>query len=151
MNLEDTGGSKISATAVGHLAISTPAEFDRATWDCSQHHEVITAVATIKAYEEENLIENAAKMGTVLTQRLAQIKSDYKLIGDVRNSGLFGCIELVQDRETKELIPAVLQDKIKPMLMAKGLSTLVKGHIILVAPPLIISEDELHTGLDLFD
>lgn len=43
MNLEDTGGSKISDTAVIHLALSTPAEFDRASWDCSQHHEVITA------------------------------------------------------------------------------------------------------------
>jgi len=43
MNIEDTGGSKISDTAVVHLALSTPAEFDRATWDCSQHHSVITA------------------------------------------------------------------------------------------------------------
>ena len=37
------------------------------------------------------------------------------------------------------------------MLMAKGLSTLVKGHIIFIGPPLIISEDELHAGLDLIE
>lgn len=43
MNIEDTGGSKISDTAVVHLALSTPAEYDRATWDCSQHHSVTTA------------------------------------------------------------------------------------------------------------
>ena len=44
MNLEDTGGSQISDTAVVHWALSTPAEFDRATWDCSQHHSIITAI-----------------------------------------------------------------------------------------------------------
>ena len=43
MNIEDTGGSAISDTAVIHLALSTPPEFDRATWDCSQHHSVLTA------------------------------------------------------------------------------------------------------------
>ena len=43
MNVEDTGGSAISDTAVIHLALSTPVAFDRASWDCSQHHEVLTA------------------------------------------------------------------------------------------------------------
>ncbi len=43
MNIEDTGGSKIADTAAVHLALATPIEFDRATWDCSQHHTVITA------------------------------------------------------------------------------------------------------------
>lgn len=43
MNIEDTGGSAIADTAAVHLALSTPVEFDRATWDCSQHHSVITA------------------------------------------------------------------------------------------------------------
>ena len=43
MNIEDTGGSKIADTAAVHLAFSTPAEFDRATWDSSQHHSVVTA------------------------------------------------------------------------------------------------------------
>lgn len=43
MNIEDTGGSAIADTAAIHLALATPAEFDRATWDCSQHHSVITA------------------------------------------------------------------------------------------------------------
>jgi len=51
MNIEDTGGSKISDTAVVHLALSTPVEFDRATWDCSQHHSVITAEG---GYTKEN-------------------------------------------------------------------------------------------------
>lgn len=51
MNIEDTGGSAISDTAVIHLALATPAEFDRATWDCSQHHSVLTATG---GYTKEN-------------------------------------------------------------------------------------------------
>ncbi len=43
INVEDTGGSAISDTAVIHLALATPVEFDRASWDCSQHHSVLTA------------------------------------------------------------------------------------------------------------
>lgn len=43
MNIEDTGGSAIADTVAVHLALATPAEFDRATWDCSQHHAVLTA------------------------------------------------------------------------------------------------------------
>ena len=51
MNIEDTGGSAIADTAAVHLAMATPAEFDRATWDRSQHHSVVTATG---GYTKEN-------------------------------------------------------------------------------------------------
>ncbi len=110
-----------------------------------------TAAACIKVYHEENLIENAAKMGAIVDARFAKMKADHAIIGDVRNIGLFGCIELVSDRNAKTPIAAELQAKLKPMLMARGLSTLVKGHIIFVGPPLIITEDLLHEGLDIIE
>ncbi|MEM7118630.1 MAG: aminotransferase class III-fold pyridoxal phosphate-dependent enzyme, partial [Chloroflexota bacterium] len=110
-----------------------------------------TAVATINTYREENLIENAAKMGNIVNERLAKMKAEHPMIGDVRNTGLFGCIELVKDRETREPIDIELQNKVKPMLMARGLSTLVKGYIIFVGPPLIVSEAEIHMGLDIIE
>ncbi|MEM9774765.1 MAG: aspartate aminotransferase family protein, partial [Chloroflexota bacterium] len=78
-------------------------------------------------------------------------QAKYELIGDARNSGLFGCFELVKDRQTKEPIPAEMHAPIKGKLMAKRLSTLVKEHIIFVGPPLIISEEELHAGLDIIE
>ncbi|CAN8064148.1 unnamed protein product [Agarophyton chilense] len=43
LNIEDTGGSQISDTAAVHLAMATPLPYHRATWDCSQMHEVVTA------------------------------------------------------------------------------------------------------------
>ena len=104
--------------------------------------------AAINTYREENLIENSARLGRVMLARLEAMKANQPMIGDVRGCGLYGCIELVKNRVTKEPIDARLQEKIKPMLMARGLSTLVKGHIIFVGPPLIITEEELQAGLN---
>ncbi|MEM7335838.1 MAG: aminotransferase class III-fold pyridoxal phosphate-dependent enzyme [Chloroflexota bacterium] len=110
-----------------------------------------TAVAAINVYHEENLVENSAKLGKVMLARMEEIKAKYDIVGDVRGSGLYGCIELVKDRQTKEPIDADLQNKIKPMLMSRGLSTLVKGHIIFTGPPLIINEAQLLEGLDIIE
>ncbi len=110
-----------------------------------------TAVAAINVYHEENLIENSANLGKVMLARLQEMKEKHTIIGDVRGSGLYGCIELVKDRNSKEPIDVTLQNKIKPMLMSRGLSTLVKGHIIFTGPPLIINEDQLIEGLDIIE
>ena len=110
-----------------------------------------TAVAAIETYKEEGLVENSAALGEVLAARFAKMSAAHPMIGDARNVGLFGCIELVGDRQTKEPISAELQAGIKSTLMKKGLSTLVKGHIIFVGPPLIISEEELMQGLDIIE
>lgn len=106
-----------------------------------------TAVAAIQTYHEENLVENAAAMGKVIKERMAKMHTDHPLIGDARISGLFGAIELVKDRKTKEPLDA----PIKAMLMERGLSTLVKGHIIFVGPPLIVTEEQVHDGMDIIE
>ena len=110
-----------------------------------------TAVATINVYHEENLIENSATLGKVMLSRLEEMKSKYDIIGDVRGSGLYGCVELVKDHQTKAPIDIEIQNKIKPMLMSRGLSTLVKGHIIFSGPPLIINEAQLLEGLGIIE
>jgi len=110
-----------------------------------------TAKATLEVYQQDNLIENSASLGELLNTRLEEIKTKYNIVGDVRSKGLYGSIELVNDRESKEPLTASIASTIKSRLMEKGLSTLVKGHIILVAPPLIISETELQEGLDIIE
>ncbi len=52
--------------------------------------------------EEEQLVANAKKMGAVLSSMLASMKSKHPSVGDVRSIGLFGAIELVKNRRTKE-------------------------------------------------
>ena len=60
------------------------------------------ANAVLDVIEEENLRENATKVGDYLLNSLEKFKEDYELIGDVRGAGLFIGVELVDDRRTKK-------------------------------------------------
>ena len=56
----------------------------------------------LKIYEDDNLIENAAAMGKYIDSRMEELKKKHPSIGDWRNTGLLGCIELVKNKATKE-------------------------------------------------
>ena len=60
------------------------------------------ALETLKIYEDDNLIENAITMGKYVDSRIEELKKKHPSIGDWRNQGLLGCIELVKNRKTKE-------------------------------------------------
>ncbi|HSJ58014.1 MAG TPA: aminotransferase class III-fold pyridoxal phosphate-dependent enzyme [Anaerolineae bacterium] len=105
-------------------------------------------VATLAVYEEEGLIENAARLGQILGQCLEEIKARHPSVGDVRYIGLFSAIELVKNRETKEPMPSAI---LSQALRERGLSTLLLGNLVTVSPPLCITEEELRAGLDIID
>ncbi len=109
------------------------------------------AVATLKIYTEENLIENSKQVGAVLGEGLEEIKLKHAIVGDVRYIGLFSVIELVKDRETKEALQAGLMNEIKSHLLADGLTTFVNKNMIFICPPLCINQEELLTGLQIID
>src|SRR6185312_309188 len=79
---------------------------DRVLWlglTYSAHPVACAAgVEVLKIYEDEGLIENAARMGRYLDERAEQLLMKHPCIGDYRNTGLLGCLELVKDRRTKE-------------------------------------------------
>jgi taurine--2-oxoglutarate transaminase len=108
------------------------------------------ALENIKIIESENLVANAAAKGHYLEQKMEALKRKHPSIGDFRNTGLLGCIELVKNRETKEqLIPwnakgedAKISGEITRKLMELGMFTFVKWNFIFLAPPLIITEDQ---------
>lgn len=113
------------------------------------------ALEVIKIYEDENLLENAQKMGKYLESRIEQLKSVHPCIGDFRNTGLLGCLELVKDRRTKEPFApfnaspsemATMQ-KIAAKLKALGMYTFVRWSYIFIAPPLCITEAQIDEGL----
>jgi taurine--2-oxoglutarate transaminase len=108
-------------------------------------------VATINAYKEERIIEHARELGVYLGQALEGLKKEHVSIGDVRYIGLFTIIELVKDRVTREPMPTDVMNNIRTALVEKNLSTFVPGHLIFVTPPLIITRDELDTGLSIID
>ena len=102
------------------------------------------ALANLKIMEEENLVENSAKMGQYLFDRL-QVLYRHPFVGDIRGGkGLFAGIELVKDRETKEHFPASLGvgDKVTDLLNTHGLVTRA-DNVIPILPPLITTSDDV--------
>ncbi len=118
-----------------------------------------TAHATLEVYKEENLVENSRRLGDILSSELSQMQERHPCIGDVRCLGLFGCIELVKNRKTKEpLVPynakgkkAQASKEITKRLMKKGVYTPMRWMFLSISPPLSISEDELRQGLAVID
>jgi taurine--2-oxoglutarate transaminase len=121
-----------------------------------------TALSLIPIYEEDNLIENSAEMGEYLLQRSLELKDKHACIGDVRGLGLFVGLELVKNRKTKEPLTAVdakIRRGMNPKLeIAKKLGELGimamaanPVNVIALAPPLIITKDEIDEGIEKID
>ena len=115
------------------------------------------AIACIEVYEEENLFENARRMGHYLEQRVEALKEKHPSIGDFRNTGLLGCIELVKNRETKEPVTpwnakpsgSEATNRMAAKIRELGMFTFVRWNWIFIAPPLIINEEQMDEGLDI--
>ncbi|MBC7241375.1 MAG: aminotransferase class III-fold pyridoxal phosphate-dependent enzyme [Anaerolineae bacterium] len=122
---------------------------------------VAAGVAAIEAYQADGLIENARHMGNMLKEGLEELKEKHPSIGDVRSIGLFACIELVKDRETKEPLSPLpgLPPSGDPMLAAKlssemrkrGMHCFAKWNYIFPIPPLCVGPSELQEGLAILD
>lgn len=106
------------------------------------------ALANIEAYEQEHVFENSRTVGAYLGERLEDLKSKHKAVGDVRYLGLFAALELVRDRGSKE--PADLS-ALKGFLLERGVYVFNFQNILFVVPPLIIAKQELESGLTLLD
>jgi len=114
------------------------------------------AIATIKVMQEDRIVENAQKMGTVLRRHLNDLGEQHASVGEVRSIGLFSAIEVVRNRETRE--PMALynssspeMDRLRQHLLDNGVYTFVHWNVILVIPPLIINEEQLAEGFKVID
>jgi taurine---2-oxoglutarate transaminase len=118
-----------------------------------------SAVASIGVYREERIVENAAEHGRYLADALRSLQERHPSIGDVRGLGLFWGLELVRNRETREpLVPFNAGgEAAKPVLhltkaaLDAGLYLFVHWNVIMLAPPLNITRDELDGGLAILD
>jgi len=114
------------------------------------------ALATIRVYEEDRLIENAKKMGQVLKQLLSELASRHPSVGAVRSIGLFGLVELVRNRKTREPMAPFngSSEEMKTLgrfFLEQGLYTFVRWNTFFTNPPLCISEKELRDGFAIID
>lgn len=114
-------------------------------------------IATIGYYREAGLMAQARERGVLLGSLLEEIKKKHACVGDVRYIGLFSALELVKDKKTKEPFVEYGQDpeskmkKIIGLLAEKGFSTYSHENSIIVAPPLIITEQELYDAMAIMD
>lgn len=119
-------------------------------------------LAAINAYIEDKIPENAAKVGEYLLEALRGIQDRHKSVGDVRGLGLIEGVEFVKDKTTKE--PLVPKDPDAPLeerpMMAlsdgcvdEGLLIMpsMAGSTIRIAPPLIITEEDVDKAMDIFE
>ncbi|ULQ54737.1 aminotransferase class III-fold pyridoxal phosphate-dependent enzyme [Flavihumibacter fluvii] len=120
-------------------------------------HPVACAAAleTLKIYEDENLFENTIKMGKYMEQQVEALKQKHPSIGDFRNTGLLGCIELVKNQKTKEPMAPynakpgemVVMNKVAAKIRELGMYTFVRWSYIFVAPPLCVTKEQIDEGL----
>lgn len=115
------------------------------------------AVATLKAMDEEGMIEHAERIGEeIIGPRLRQIAENSKHVGEVRGVGAFWAIELVWDKESREPLapygggsPEVAS--VVAALKEHGVVPFNNYHRLHVVPPINISEEDLETGLGVFE
>ena len=117
-------------------------------------------LAVLEELEEQNLIENAARMGDVLKSRLEGLMSRYQFIGDVRGKGLLLAFELVADRSTMAPLPKELNAYTRLVEIAYEQGLIIysrrtrggyEGDHFLICPPLIVTEAQIDEIMNLLE
>jgi taurine--2-oxoglutarate transaminase len=114
-------------------------------------------MATLDVMKDEGLVERADRLDIVLARRLAGLALRHDVVGDVRSLGLYGVVELVRDRATREPLvpwngPEESQKPVKRLARAaldRGLHLSTRWNYLFIAPPLCIDEADLGRGLDI--
>jgi len=114
------------------------------------------AIANLQVMHQDRLVERAHALGPVLARHLSELGEAHPSVGEVRSIGLFGVIELVRNRSTREpMAPfnagSPVMDRVKRHLLDRGLFLYTHWHTLLILPPLIITEEQLAEGFALID
>jgi len=114
------------------------------------------ALATIRVYEEDDLVARSARMGEVMREHHERLSAKHPSVGATRSIGLFGILDLVRSHEPwTPLTPFNgTSDEMKAVgayLRANGVYTMIANNSIHTNPPLTISEDELAFGFEVID
>jgi taurine--2-oxoglutarate transaminase len=114
------------------------------------------ALATIRVYEEDGLIEHSRKMGELMRGHHRELEERHPSIGAARNIGLFGVLELVRDRTTMEPMAPFngASDEMRALdryLLDHGVYTFVRWWSVMTNPPLCIDEEQLAEGFAVLD
>ena len=114
------------------------------------------ALAAIEVYEQDRLIERARATGVVMKGLMAELQAKHPSVGATRSIGLFGAIELVRNRATREPMAPFngVSDEMVSLahfFREQGLYTMVRWNYFFTNPPLTISEPELREAFAIID
>ena len=115
------------------------------------------ALAVLNIYENKRLNSNAERMGFYTNACMKKLIDKHPSIGDWRNTGILGCLELVKNRDTKEPMAPFnaspsemsIMNKVVGELRVLGMFTCTRWNYMFVAPPLIANEGEIGEGMDI--
>ena len=118
------------------------------------------AIASINEYKRLDLIKRSAEMGEYLGKKLHALKEKHPSIGEVRGLGLFWAVELVKNRAKKTYFNT-MKDKVNgvPTMVEKIAGQMMKNGVTIqgwvshfvIAPPLIITKEEIDLGVRVLD
>ncbi|HEX7393192.1 MAG TPA: aspartate aminotransferase family protein [Thermoplasmata archaeon] len=112
---------------------------------------VAAGLAHVKYILEHDLMTRSKVLGEHAMKRLNELKEMYEIIGDVRGKGLMIGVEIVKSKKTKE---PLYVPQIQGLAWRKGLMMITAGmfgNVFRIAPPIVISRDQLDIGLDIFE
>jgi len=121
---------------------------------------LLPAVATIHEMKRLKLVERARELEGFMEQRLKALKAKHPSVGDVRGKGLFWAVDLVKDQKTKEPFNTysdkvsgkpLLVDQIAAKMLADGVVIQAWVSHFVIAPPLIVTREELEKGIAALD
>jgi len=114
------------------------------------------ALAAIRVYEEDGLIENARKMGAIMKTLGSELQAKHRSVGAVRSIGLFGIVELIRERSTRRPMAPFNGTSEEMVALGKffrenGLYTFVRWNTFFTNPPLCIDEPQLREAFAIID
>jgi 4-aminobutyrate aminotransferase len=127
-------------------------------WDPGAHEGTLNggpvimeaAKAVLQVINEEQLVENAEKMGIYLKKQLTVLQQKFPVIGDIRGLGLMVGVEFIKNDDKKPA--SALRDKLIAGAFSRGLLLLGAGaNCIRLAPPLIVREKEIDTAMNILE
>jgi taurine---2-oxoglutarate transaminase len=114
------------------------------------------AVAVMKVMKSDDIVGNSKRVGKVMASLLDDLKAEHPSVGDVRSIGLFGCVELVKNRQTKEPMGPYVgaspeMVKLGAYLKDKGVYNFTWRNILHTNPPLTVTEAELREVFEIIN
>jgi taurine--2-oxoglutarate transaminase len=118
------------------------------------------AVATIEEMQRLKLVERAAELEPYVRRKVEALKAKHPSVGDVRGLGLFFAVELVKNRKTRQRFNTMrdkvegrplLVDQIAGKCLAQGVAIQSWISHFVIAPPLIVTKEEIDLGLAALD